>query len=145
MHPTQRKIRGATGFTLVEIMVVVAIIGIIAAIAYPSYQSSIRKTHRTDAKQTLLDIGQKMERYYTENNTYATATLGSGGTHIAPTSSPEGYYTLSFTTQTAATYTLRATRTTKGGQNSDECGEFTLTETGAKGVTGGTLSATNCW
>ena len=58
------------GFTLVEVMIVVAIIAILAAIVIPSYQSAVRKAHRTDAKTALATIAQLMERYNTQNNTY---------------------------------------------------------------------------
>ena len=45
-----------SGFNLIELMIVVVIIGIIASIAYPSYQSSMTKTRRSDGQAALLDI-----------------------------------------------------------------------------------------
>lgn len=137
------KMRHKTkGFTLIELMITVAIIGILAAIAYPSYMESVMKSRRADAKSALLDGTQAMEKYYTENSKYTGATIGT----VVPSSSTDGYYTLSFSVApSAAAFTLQATPTTKGKQNTDKCGNFTLSSTGAKGVNGGSLSVTDCW
>ncbi|MGC8121932.1 type IV pilin protein [Marinobacter sp. VGCF2001] len=65
------------GFTLIELMIVVAIVGILAAIAYPSYQSSVEKSRRSDAQAALTGFAMAMERYYTDNgNTYQEAAAG---------------------------------------------------------------------
>jgi type IV pilus assembly protein PilE len=133
------------GFTLVELLIVVALIGILSAIAYPSYQNAVWRANRTDAKQALLDLGQRMERLYTETNRFSVATLGSGTADISPARSPEGHYTLSLSNLGASTYTATATRSSTGRQATDPCGNFTLTHTGDRGVTGGHLSAAECW
>ena len=56
----------ATGFTLVELMIVVAIVGILAAIAYPSYVDSVRKGKRADGRAALTSLLQQQERYFTQ-------------------------------------------------------------------------------
>lgn len=132
-------------FTLIEVMIVVAIIGILAAVAYPSYQDFIAKARRGDAVTVLMENSQWMERYFTQNNTY----LNSGANPTlpileAPKDGGTKYYNITFSgTNTQTTYTLQATP--KGAMASDACGAFTLTETGVKGTTGGSLSSQLCW
>jgi type IV pilus assembly protein PilE len=133
--------RRAQGLTLIELMVVVAVIGILAAVAYPSYRSVVAKGRRSDARAALLDLAQRMERQYTERSTYAAATLGATG--IYPGASPQGYYTMSITAQTATAFTIKATPT--GVQSSDACGSFQYDNLGTKTVSGGTLGVSSCW
>lgn len=129
------------GFTLVELMIVVAIIGILAAIAYPSYVQYLQKSRRAEARAALSGAVQALERYYTERNTYATATLGTGG--IFPNTSEHGFYTLTLVTPTSTSYRLTATPV--GPQAGDACGSFQIDEQGVKSVVGGTLTAADCW
>jgi type IV pilus assembly protein PilE len=122
-------------------MIVVAVIGILAAIAYPSYVESVQKSRRAEAKAALSGAAQALERYFTEQNTYVTATLGSGG--IYPSTSEHGFYTLTINPQTATSFTVNAAPT--GPQASDRCGTFSLNEQGVKSVSGGSLTAADCW
>ena len=130
----------ARGFTLLELMVVCAIVAILARVAYPSYLSYVQKTNRAEGKGALLAAAVQMERYLTERNTYATATLGAGG--VYPTTTEHNTYTLSLPSLAASTYTLRATPV--GAQASDPCGSLTYTDAGVKGVTG-TMAVNRCW
>ena len=66
--------KNSVGFTLVEVMIVVAIIGILAAIAYPSYQDSVLKGKRAQARTVLSDLLLQQERRYTQRNTYLSFT-----------------------------------------------------------------------
>ena len=133
--------RRQSGFTLIELMIAVAIIGVLARLAYPAYTAQIMKSRRSEAKTGLTAAAQAMERWYTERSTYVGAALGPSG--IYASSSTNGYYTLSISSQTAAGFTLTATP--GGSQANDACGTFSYDQTGTKTVSGGTLSASACW
>ncbi len=69
---------GFRGFTLIEMMIVVAIIGVLGSLAVASYQGSLIKTRRSEAKTFLNQIMQQEEKYYTENMTYTNQLGGAG-------------------------------------------------------------------
>ena len=131
------------GFTLLEVMIVCAIVAILAAIAYPSYQSSVQKSRRAEAKTALLGVAAQMERWSTEKSSYAGATLGASAPAVFANRSENSYYNLSLANLTATTYTARAAPT--GAQTGDPCGTLTYTEQGIKSVTGGTWTTAQCW
>jgi type IV pilus assembly protein PilE len=135
------------GFTLIEVMIVVAVIALLAAVALPSYQSSVRKARRSDARSALVTTAQLMERFATEHaaSGYATATLGTvpGPTLVATPTTDGRYYVLSLSNLTATTFTLSAAP--QGGQAVDECATYTLDERGVRGVTGTSHTVAECW
>lgn len=150
------RVKREWGFTMIEMMIVVAIISIIAAIAYPSYQDSMRKSRRADAKSVLLHAAQWMERYYTENNRY-DRDRGIPPVPVAlPTAlsqSPIGgakIYDIALVdcggaaTVAANSFTLSAKPIAGSDQAKDLCGGLTLTSTGTRGVCG-SETVDRCW
>ncbi|MBL4743489.1 MAG: type IV pilin protein [Cycloclasticus sp.] len=124
-----------TGFTLIELMIVVAIIGILAAVAYPSYTSSVQAAKRATAQADLMELASFMERNFTENNTYAGATIAASGI-----TNDDYTLTAPIPGLGATTYTLTAVPNNPGSQANDMCGTMTLTQTGAT-----TAATNNCW
>ncbi len=134
--------RTQSGFTLIELMVAVAIVGILAAIAYPSYQQYVLRANRAEAQSIMMETAQFMERRFTTCGTYGTnatcATAAAPTSAVSPAGSTGGArrYTIGFTTATATTFNLKATRV--NSQTNDSCADLTLTHTGVQGPAG-------CW
>ena len=148
-HATTMQRSGAAGFTLIELMVTVAIVAILSAIAYPAYTEYILKSRRTDAKNALLDLAARQERFYSLNNQYSTvpSTLGYAGAAF-PVNVQTGdaaYYQMTVTAPAPAAGvlpTFSASAVPLGRQAGDKCGTYTLTHLG---VQGNSTSATGCW
>ncbi|RDH82586.1 MAG: hypothetical protein DIZ80_09890 [endosymbiont of Galathealinum brachiosum] len=118
------------GFTLIEVLIVVAIVGILASVVIPSYQEFVLETKRTDGKAALLDMGDRQERYYSQNNTYASSTAllyGAAGTQL----SPKEFYVL--TINSGDTNAFLITATAQAEQTDDTaCITMTYNQAGAK-------------
>ena len=125
------------GFTLIEIMIVIAIIGIVITIAAPSYTEYLKKGRRAEVVSLLSEQAQTLERFYTRNNVYTGVTGFSSG---------NDFYTI---TPTLADQTFLLTATRKAGTSmaADKCGDFTLTNTGVRGMNNATtgLTTKDCW
>lgn len=145
--------RRAAGFTLMEIMVVVIVVGILAAIGLPSYQEAMRKSRRTDARETLMEVASRQEQFMLDRSTY-TADMVDLGYDLEdaddPVISENEHYSIdridTADCDIAATtcYVLRAEPLETSPQSEDErCQTFILDSTGAQTATG--TDADNCW
>lgn len=136
-----------TGFTLIELMIVVVILAVLAAIAYPNYQAYIVQSRRADAQQAILQLANRLEKFFTVCNEYTTNITGTwptaysscpsqgGAAGLAwPATSPENYYTLSVeagpTGDIATSYLITATPAAGSTQVGD--GNFRMDSTGLK-------------
>lgn len=128
------------GFTIIEVLVVVAILGILAAIAIPAYTKYVTNARRADGKSALVAAAQAMERHYTNNYTYAGATI--------PDSSDQQLYDLSVTAANATAFTIQAEVDPNGKQAGDTlCETMTINQLGVKTAenSGGTDTTDDCW
>lgn len=66
-----------TGFTLIELMISIAILAILAMIAYPSYNTYVQKARLENARASMLDAIQLMERQYAQKHTFSGANISS--------------------------------------------------------------------
>lgn len=63
-------VRGAHGFTLLELMIVVSIIGILATLAVPSYQSSVVKAKEAALRQDLSTFRDVLDQHKADQGKY---------------------------------------------------------------------------
>lgn len=122
------------GFTLIELMITVVIIGVIAGIGFPSYQSSIRKSKRTEAKAALLELMARQEQYFSEKREYATtleALNWNGTTSLGATGDDGGSYGMSITPGGAAGI-IEINAEAIGRQTKDSIESFGLDSVGRK-------------
>lgn len=148
-----------TGFTLIELMVVVAIVGLLAAVAMPSYTSYIARAQRADARAQLMQVAQFMQRFYAANDRFDKDRSGAtdvidmipGNLKQAPADGTALYnLAIPNATLSQSSFTLQMVPVADGKMAVDECGSFTLTSTGVRGVLVGTTPGNTtlrdkCW
>lgn len=144
------------GFTLVELLVTVAIASILMAIAVPGYRQFVQRANRTDATTALLRIAAAQEKFYMQNNTYASEAQRG----LAPPAglgvprTDQALYTLviafnpNLAPSLAQGYIATATPTAGGGQATDaKCASFTINDQGARQAfdSSNALRTDDCW
>ena len=83
------------GFTLIELMIAIAVVALLGALAYPSFLDAVRKSRRADGMGALAAVQQAQERWRNNNANYSTSLADLN----VPSSSSNGYYTISVTAE----------------------------------------------
>lgn len=135
------------GFTLIEVLIVTAIVGILFAVALPAYQGTVKKSNRAEAKSTLMELAQRLQRCY---SLYARfnddvqcgvyADLADADGYL---SQGAGFYTVTIAVAEAGadekyTYKLTATAILAPQTDDTGCTVMTLTHTGVR-------TPAECW
>ena len=129
------------GFTLIELVITVAIVAILAAVAMPSYTEYIKRSHRSNARTTLVGAAQWMERVATAIGSYPPAASVTAGVMTVEGSR----YTVTPTSAGGQTFTFTATPVAGTAQTTDKCGSLIIDQAGRKTVSGASLTAEECW
>jgi type IV pilus assembly protein PilE len=131
--------RAGHGFTLIELMIVMLIMAILASASIAGYRQYIRRANRADATAALLRISAAEERFYLQNNRYATtadeladpppAGIGIGSTE-------RGLYDLSVAAAADGAivgYIATATARSDQSQRDDaDCAALTIDQSGQR-------------
>jgi len=73
-RPAIRKLLSASGFTLIELMIVLSIVGILLTIAEPQLKRSLIRARESVLKEDLFQMRDAIDQYYSDNGKYP-ATL----------------------------------------------------------------------
>jgi len=127
-RPKGAHVKNATGFTLIELMIAVAIVGVLAAIAYPSYQNSLIKGNRANAKSYLLEVAQKQQQFLLDNRAYGSKA------DLKLIEPPEftKFYTLTVAPVAGPPPSFTATATPKAGTRQAADGWLEINEAGTR-------------
>lgn len=112
------------GFTTIELMIALVILAVVLSLAFPNFQSSMRKSRRTEAFSALSAVQQAQERHRSTNATFTTLltaapTATPPGLGLPATRTPTGYYDLAVSSANATTYVATATAVTGTSQAND--------------------------
>jgi type IV pilus assembly protein PilE len=139
------------GFTLVELMITLVVLAIIVGVALPSYQAQVRKSRRADARNAILDLAGREERFLSISNSYSQIPADMGYATF-PVTVNNGYYRLTVTApdpaQPGVTPSYLITATYFGPQVADtDCAQFTVNQLGQQAAlnSGGAVNTATCW
>jgi type IV pilus assembly protein PilE len=137
--------RRATGFTLIEVLIVVGIVGFLAAIALPAYTDYILRSKLTEGVSNLSDMRVKLEQYFLDNRTYVGACDNATIAKL-PSGENAKYFAYTCPELTATTYRVTATGRANQGLGGMIYSIDHANKRTTDGVpTGWTAPGSDCW
>ena len=119
----------ASGFTLIELMIVLGIVAIIVAIGMPMYTDQIRQGHRASARSVLLDVAARQRQFMIERRAYAQSLSELG---VSVPTELSARYTLNVVAVDGTPPTFQLSATPIGSQASDRCGVLSVDQSGQR-------------
>jgi len=136
-----------SGFTFIELIITVTIVAVLAAVAIPAYGDYVTRSRRNDARISLAQSAQWLERFRAENRgTYTNAAL-QPGTAVSPVSGRAMYDIAVAVGGGGANYQLTATPRDGSPMAGDLCGIYTLGSDGRRTAGGNSTGEVfdRCW
>lgn len=137
-------------------MVAMAILAIVASLAYFSYRGSIQKSRRAEAKALVLEAASRQEQVFSSQspNSYGQNMTALGyannnqptinGHYLVSASGIPGGCAADGIGGNPVCTGFIITAQPQGTQIEDDCGNFSVNQLGARGVSG-SLSVADCW
>ncbi len=88
MQRTHGYAQRASGFTLIEVMVVIVIIGILAALVVPKVMSRPDEARAVAARQDIASLMQALKLYRLDNRRYPSTEQGLQALVTKPSTAP---------------------------------------------------------
>ena len=138
-------------------MIVVVIMAILAGISIGGYRQYIRRANRVDATSALLRLSAAEERFYLQNNRYATTAdelSDPPPTGLGTADTERGLYALNVASGPdgpTAGYVATATASSDQSQrDDDDCRSFSIDQSGQRSATdagggNGAEITAKCW
>ena len=138
------------GVTLIELMTVLVVVAILASIAVPSYRTYLLRAQRSEATTVLLHIQSAQEKFFVQNNAYATDLSSASPVGLGiPAATVHQYYDITLASLDGGSgYRATATAHGGGGQHDDtDCVKFSIDHNGLKSATDSADAdaAHECW
>lgn len=140
------------GFSLIELLIVILILSLFALFTYPSYRNSIAQARRVDGKTALLALANRMEAYYSQQQSYEGATIATGNESdiLGTNHSEQNWYRLEITEQTDTSFSLQAIPIRAQAKADQLCQTLTFNSLGVRGISAGPIGlpkgqVSQCW
>jgi general secretion pathway protein G len=88
MRPRYNRVHRASGFTLLEIMIVVVILGVLAALVVPKVMGRPDEARQVAAKQDVAALMQALKLYRLDNFRYPSTEQGLEALISKPSTEP---------------------------------------------------------